>query len=207
MDLLQKSVIAVAVVVFIIFMVFYLASNGVFTQQVTQQQAVAQVQSDLQNSNPSAAINITNVSQSQYAGSWHIVASVVLNATSPCPSYYIYSFDYPKYGFVYRVENTYTSNCTIYGSQGNSTVVIGSASAAITRAYDLDSPTLAAYLESYGYSNMVTSAAYQKSFGYLGRNYSNVWVVVYGSPKTSSTVTSLISQLNGSALSVYSSYG
>ncbi len=200
MDLFVKSAIAVVAVVAVFGVAYFLVSSGVFSQQITQSQAVALVYHDLQNSNPNAQINITNVSQSQYAGSWHILASVILNATSPCPSYSIYSFDYPKYGFVYQIENIYTNNCIIYGNSGVQTN-IGSASAAITQSYDLHIPAVETYINEYGYSSMVVYATYYKNIGYGEKNYSNMWRVNYTSPKANTTVSVLISQINGTSVS------
>jgi hypothetical protein len=200
MDLLVKSAIAVVVVVVIVGAAFYLQSSGVFTQQVTQAQAVSLVYHDLQNSNPTANINITNVTPSQYSGSWHIMVSIIENATSPCPSYFVYSFDYPKYGFVYQIYNTYTDNCVIYGNKGNQTI-IGSAPAAITRSYDLNIPAVVSFIQKYGYSSVKTYAAYYKNFVSTGGyNYTGVWLVNYITSKSNATVSVLIYQNNGTAV-------
>lgn len=201
MDLLMRSIVAVIIIIVAIGALFFLVSSGVFAQQVTQGQAQTLVLSDIQNSNPGAIVNITNVTTSQYAGSWHILASVILNATSPCPSYFIYSFDYPKYGFVSRIENTYTDNCAIYG-QGNSSI-IGSSSAAITRSYDINASRIMQFIRQYGYTSVITHAMYQSSVNYLGRDYTNVWIVNYTAPNTNSSVTALITQANGSVIGVY----
>ncbi len=191
MDLLVRSAIVVVVIIAIFGAAFYLFSSGVFKQQVTEAQAVSLIYHDLQNSNPGAQINITNVSTSQFQGSWHILASVVLNATSPCPSYYIYSFDYPQYNFVYRVMNTYTSNCTVYSGAGNQTV-IGSGPAAITQSYDLHIPEVMNFVTEYGYSNVAVYATYYDNITYQGANYRNAWFVNYTSPKANSTVNVLV---------------
>ena len=193
MDLLAKSVVFVVVIIAIVGAVFYLLSGGAFMKQVTQAQAEALVYHDLQNSNPGARINITNVTPSQFQGSWHMLASVILNATSPCPSYYIYSFDYPKYNFVYRVVNTYTSNCVIYSGSGNQTA-IGSAPAAITQSYDLHIPSVYSFVQKYGYSNVAVYATYYRNVTYQGTGYSNAWLVNYTSPgaNSSSSISVLI---------------
>ncbi len=191
MDLLEKSVVFVVVIIAIVGAAFYLLSSGVFGHHVTEQQATALVKYDMQNSNPGAEINITNVTPSQYAGSWHILASVILNATSPCPSYYIYSFDYPQYNFVYRVVNTYTDNCTIYSGAGNQTV-IGSGPAAITQSYDLHIPSVMSFVREYGYANVRTHAGYYGSIAYSGANYSDAWLVNYTSAKANTTVSVLV---------------
>jgi len=191
MDLLVKSIIVVIVVVAIFGAVFYLFSSGLLSQQITQAQATSLVYHDLQNTDPGAQVNITNVTPSQYAGSWHILASVILNATSPCPSYFIYSFDYPKYGFVYRIENTYTDDTTI----------IGSGPAAITWSYEENIPAVTSFVSKYGYSNVAVYATYHKSINYSGLNYSDMWLVEYTAPSANATLNVLISQLNGTSVS------
>jgi hypothetical protein len=104
MDLLTKSIMIVVVIVIIIALLYYLIVHFGITTQVSEAEAISLVTSDIKNSHPGAVINITNVSPSQYPGSWHIIMSVIYNATSPCPSFYTYSFDYPKFGFVYGVR-------------------------------------------------------------------------------------------------------
>ena len=77
MDLLSKTIIGVVILVAIIFVLYYLQSNGVFgNYSVTQSQAKTLVLNDLQNTFQNAVVNITNVSESQYKGSWHIIASL-----------------------------------------------------------------------------------------------------------------------------------
>lgn len=191
MDLLAKALIVVIAMVALFGAAFYLFSSGVFGRQVTKQQAVSQVYYYLQSANPGAQINITNVTPSQFTGSWHILASVVLNATSPCPSYYIYSFDYPKFGFVQDVQSTYTDNCSIYSGSGN-TLIIASGPAAITQSYDLHIPAVMDFVQKYGYSNVKVYADYYGSIGYTGVNYTDVWLVNYTSPRANSSVRVLV---------------
>ncbi len=138
MGLLSSSAIAILIIV-VIFVLLYLGVKyfGIGTH-VTEAQALSLVEGDVQNANPGVLINVTNVTPSQFPGSWHILMSVILNATSPCPSYYIYSFDYPKYGFVYNIENTYTSNCIVYGLMQNKSYIIASYPVAVVRAYSFN---------------------------------------------------------------------
>jgi len=200
MDLLSKAILAAVVIVVIIFAGYFALSHVSFGQQVSQTEAESLVLHDLQNSNPGAIINITNVTPSQYAGSWHIVSSVVENATSPCPSYYIYSFDYPKYGFVYRVDNTYTSNCTIYGIIPGKSYTISSYPTAITESYISNISVIKAFVGKYGFGNVVVKALYYNYTSYLGVNYTGVWSVEYSAPGTNQTVSALISQVNGTLI-------
>ncbi len=201
MDLFSKTIAAAVVLVIIIFIGYFAASHVSFGSQVTEAQAEALVMHDLQNSNPGAVINVTNSTPSQYQGSWHIVTSVVLNATSPCPSYSIYSFDYPKYGFVYRVDNTYTDNCVVYGIAPGRGYVIGSYPVAITESYARNVSAVTGFVSRYGFGNVSVHATYYNSTVFYGTRYSDVWLVGYTAPKTNESVDVLLSQLNGTVLS------
>ncbi len=205
MDLLSKVTLAVAVTILAVFIAYYAISHASLSQQVTEAQATSLVMHDLQNSYPDAVVNITNVTPSQYTGSWHILVSIVLNATSPCPSYYIYSFDYPKYGFVSRIDNTYTSNCNVYGT--GSGYAIGSYPVAITESYLLRNnlTALDGFINKYGFSNVVVRARYYNSTVFHGKRYAQVWVVNYTAVSSTQYIDVLLSQLNGTAVSIYAS--
>lgn len=204
MDLMSKTAIVVIVLMAIIFLVFYLESNGAFgTQQITQSEATTLVYHDLQNSFQGAVINITNVTPSQYSGSWHIVAAVIQNATSPCPSYSVYSFDYPKYNFVYKTENIYTENCVIYENQNNQNNIIGSYPAAITKSYDSNITLVKNFVYKFGFSNVTVKAQYFKSLEYAGKPYTDVWRINYTSNQTNNTTSVLLYENNGTIIKAY----
>ena len=204
MDLFSKTVIVAAVVI-VIMIAFYYGVVGLHLgkKAVTSQEAAQIVLTDLKNSNQNAAINISNVSPSVYPGSWHIIASVVYNATSPCPSYSIYSFDYPQYGLVNRTENSYTYACQIYGYGGSGPYEIESYPAAITFSYISNTTGVMRYIHKYGFSNVRVRATYQNRTMLSGRNFSNVWVVVYSSNATQTSLYDILSQQNGSVEAVY----
>ncbi len=205
MDLLSKAIVASAAIVIIIFAGYFTLSHVSFGQQISSTQASSLVLHDLQNANPGSAVNITNVTPSQYAGSWHILASVVANATSPCPSYYIYSFDYPKYGFVYRVENTYTEGCVVYGDTLANGRSIGSYPVAITDSYSLNLTSVNGFVSRHGFGNVVVHASYYPLLNLSGRAYTKVWLVNYTAQNPASYLDVVISQTNGTALSTYGS--
>lgn len=182
MDLLTKSIMAVVILVLVVFLGFYFAKQINLGQpQMTREQAVSFVLNDFNNNMPDSIINITNVTPSQYPGSWHIVASVITNATTPCPSYFIYSFDYPKFGFVYRVDNIYTDRCTIYGFSENKTNIITSYPVAITRSYNLNLTSVRNLVNKYGYDSIKVNATFYNAITLSGQNYTKVWIVAYGS--------------------------
>lgn len=203
MDLLLKALIAAVAVMVLVYLGYYAISHVSFGPQVSKAQAESLVLHDLQNANPSGIINITNVTTSQYAGSWHIIASVVLNATSTCPSYYIYSFDYPKYGFVYRVDNTYTSNCIIYGTTPGVAFPIGSYPVAITQSYLLNLSIVNRFISRYGLQNVMVHASYYPRLDFYGTNYTSTWLVNYTSTTAGQYVSVLLSQANGTALNTH----
>ncbi len=202
MELLAKVLLATIVVVAVIGIISYALQN-VFTPAVTKVQAESLVLSDMQNANPGAAINITNATQSTFVGSWHIVVAVVANATSPCPSYSIVSFDYPKYGFVYRLENTYTSGCNIYEASNGNSYIISSYPVAITKSYLLNITSVTAFVGRYGFHNVTVTAQSYNSTTIGGTQYHAVWVVRYAAPKANHAVYVILAQSSGSALAAY----
>jgi hypothetical protein len=204
MDLLLRALALTVIIVVALAAVYYAFQSGVFSQKVvTEQQAEALVVNYLQSHNPNAIVNVTNVTPSQYHGSWHIVVSFISNQTTPCPTYLVYSYDYPKYGFVNRTENTYTDNCTVAGLVPGMNYAIGAYPIAITRSYSLGTPAVMAYVDRIGYGNVVVHADYHAAFSLDGRNLAKVWVVNYSSVYTNQSVYSVISQTNGSLVAVY----
>jgi hypothetical protein len=203
MDILARTLLALVAIVLVFFAIYYASSHYLPSSGVTEQQAVTQVQSFLQNNNPDSIINLTNVTPSEYPGSWHIEASVIRYPTSPCPSYYVYSFDYPKYGFVNRTESLYTANCTIYGLIPGTSYIIGSYPVAIARSYALNTSSVLMFVQTVGYDNTVVHATYYNQTYLQGANYSKVWIVNYSSPDTNKNVYSVISQTNGTFITTY----
>lgn len=206
MDLLFKSILAALVIAAVLVILFF-AVQKFIPATVTQQQAVTLVLNDLKNVTPTARVNITNVTPSQYQGSWRIIASVVFNGTTPCPSYYIYSFDYPKYGFVYRLDNNYTNHCIVYGLQQNRSYILASYPVAIARSYNLSQqgtiPSVANFVNLYGYRNVVVTASYYPSLNLSNTLYNRVWIVNYSAPTASYSVYTLITQVGGSFVLSY----
>lgn len=202
MDLLAK-VFLYAVIILAVLLVVYsvFQQSSIFSPHVSKQQAEALVIEDLLGANPAFVVNITNVTPSNYSGSWHILASVTYNYTTPCPSSFDYSFDYPKFGFVYRVSNTYTtySNgvCTI---AGNAT---GRLSVAIARSWKSGNANITNYVNSVGFNNTTVRAVYYESIGRFGMNFSKVWLVNYTSTLSNRSVCAMVSYGNGSTIGSY----
>lgn len=207
MDLLAKTLV-VAVIVVVLLLAIYYALQNTILNHVSKQQAASLVTADLQKAYPGAMVNITNETPSNYTGSWYIIASVVVNATSPCPSYYAYTFDYPQFGFVYRVQNTYTQDCKIYGMQGNSSFLLSSFPIAITRSYKLSIPSVLAFVDEYGFYNVTVASHFYDNLTLLGTNYTNVWQVAYSYPGVANhAVNVFLSQANGTLIGAYNSSG
>lgn len=196
MDLLAKSILGIAVLIIILFIVYY-ATRHISVSYVSKQSATEIVLSDLVKANPGSVVNITNVTPSLYQGSWHVVASVVTNATSPCPSYFIYSFDYPKYGLVNRTDNVYTENCRILGFVNGTSYTIGSYPEAITRVYNIGIPEISNMITTYGYQNIVAHAAYYENTSVNGNSYNGVWIVNYSVENPNYSVYVVLDQSNG----------
>lgn len=185
-----------AILIILIIVIIYLLSNNTQTQQTTQSQAISSIYNSLLSKDPSVQINITNVSQSQYPNNWDILANVTYNATSPCPSYFSYLFNYPKNGTNYIIKNIYTKNCKIYANPNSP--YINDSQIAITRAYNLNIPSITSFINNYGFSSVKVNATYYKNLIYNKIYYPNVWLINYFAVNSSPTAI-LISQKNGTA--------
>lgn len=171
-------------------------------QQVTTAEAVSNVTNYIMTSYPGAVVNITGVNSSQAAGSWNILASVVTNSTSPCPSYFVLSFDYPQYQFVARVQNNYTAYvnesgvwiCKIDGWQPGSQYQIPSPEVAEALSYNLTINQTRAFVGRYGYGNVEVHAGYFSSAVIDGVNYTDVYLVNYTSPGANHSVSVVLYQ-------------
>ncbi len=195
-------ILILIIVISSIFLYFYYFNTASQTTSATQEQATSIIYNSLQNTYPSAQINITNVTPSYYQGNWDILAKVIINSTSPCPSYFLYSFVYPKNGTTYTTVNTYTNNCIIYGNTNNTTSIT-SAPAAITQSYDLKIPSIMTFVQKYGYSSVAVHAAFYNKINYQNNTYTDIWFVYYFAPDNSS-ISVLISSLNGTAYAINS---
>ncbi len=205
MDLLEKAIVIAVVIAVIIISAYYLLRHQT-APQVTQAQATSLIRDYLQNTYPGATVNITNTSSSVYPGSWYILASVISNSTSPCPSYSVLSFDYPQYGFVSRIENNYTGNCVVNGFANNqSSYIVASYPVAIALSRELDISSVNAFVNEAGYSNVSVHATYYGAINFSNKTYSKVWLVDYTSSKLSHSVQVLISQIGGKQLAAVNS--
>ncbi|MDE1825541.1 MAG: hypothetical protein KGH61_03665 [Candidatus Micrarchaeota archaeon] len=203
MNLLMQVIVA-AIIVAVILVVVYVGVQSIgLGQHVTELQAVSLVQHDIQNQNPDTLVEITNVTPSQYSGSWHITAAVTYNSTSPCPSYVSYSFDYPKYGFVSTLENNYTSDCVIYGFDKNKSYVFEFGPLAVARSYDLGIPSVNAFVEKFGFSNVTAQATFYNVLNVGGKSQSDVWLVNYSSPRSKYSEFVALTQVNGNLIANY----
>lgn len=160
-------------------------------------EAISNVTNYIETSYPGAAVNITGTNASQYPGSWHIEASVIVNGTRPCPSYFVLVFDYPKYNFVSNVENNYTADCVVNGVQAGRPYTISSYPIAIAWVYGLHIPQVETFITKYGYSNVNVSASHYNAVTLGAQNYTNIWLVKYTTPESNSTVEVAINQANG----------
>ncbi len=191
MELLAKVIVCAIVIVAMVFIGYYVAtSNMLMAQSVNSQQASALVKTDLMDLYPNANITLTEVVPSNYSGSWHVEAAVILNATSPCPSYSILSFDYPKFGFVSTKKDIYAQNCTPMNySMGN---LIPNPQVATTLASGLAS--VKAYIVAYGAPNVTAVTALSD----------NAYIINYSTKRSSNYIVAILSQKNGSVLGVKS---
>ena len=203
MDLLYKSIIAAVLVAIVLIGAYTLFTRIGSSSSVSPVQAEQLILKDIKSNYPDAAVNIINLTNSTVPGSYYVTASVVINASRACPSYSIYTFEYPAYGFVYRTQNQYTGNCVVYGLN-RTNYLIASSPVAITRATSV-SPDAQSFITKFGYPNVVVDASFMSRYvdPISTSVYSNVWLVNYTSSYANYTVSALISQLNGTLLYEY----
>ncbi len=191
---LITNVLIVAIIAIVI-LVAARSIAGTAPQQVTSAQASAEVKDFITSSFSGSTVNVTtNITPSNYQGSWHIVAQAIINGTKVCPSYYIYSFDYPRFTLVNNTENLYTSNCVVGGIQPNLPYMISSYPVAIAMSYDAHIPKVEAFISRYGRNAVDVYANYFRSIALNGTNYTKAWIINYTMPSASHYVVVVLNQ-------------
>ncbi len=192
MDLFAKVFIIAVVIVAVVAAISLSLQNS--QHSVTEAQAVNNITNYIHDAYGSnAAVNITSVTPSQYQGSWNILAGVITNGTSPCPSYFVLSFEYPFNTYNYRIQNNYTSNCKV------NEATIGSSPVAIAKSYSLNTSQVRDFVNQYGYSNVVVQANRVSAQAINGKNYTDIWAVYYSAPGANRTVQVYI-ETNGTLI-------
>lgn len=199
MDLLTKVVLYAAVLIIVLAAVYYgLGMVSRPASSPTSAQASANITNYLYSVYDGSSVTINNVTPSvQYPGSWHVVASVVENASTPCPAYQVYTFDYPRFGLVNRTETEYTTglpSCLAYYQSGKQ---VGSAPIAVTLASK--NATVADYIAKFGFRNVLTAA--QPGNVTVSGGLLRVWNITYSSGQANYSIYAVISQVNGSVIS------
>lgn len=198
MGLIANVFIIAIVVIAILFAISYMSSGS--KQQLTNAQAVAQVTEFIKSSFPNSAVNVTanSTPSAAYPGSWTIRAQAIINGSKPCPSDFVYTFDIPAFSLVNNTQNVYTSGCKIYET------AIGASPVAIAWTYaKLNISQVRQFVERYSYANVSVSAQHYVSIPVNGVNQTNVWLVTYSAPLANHTVSVVLSQSEGVAISVY----
>ena len=155
---------------------------------LTQGQAQSLVLNDIKSQNPAATVAVVSVYPSTLTNnSWNIVSSVVYNATKPCPTLFIQSYDYPATGLQPSTDNLYTRGCVIYGLSTAPTYVISSPYIAIARASSSNSIAVTNYVANTNpvyayatfYANLSASITALTNCSACNKSFSNVWLVNY----------------------------
>ncbi|VVB76884.1 Uncharacterised protein [uncultured archaeon] len=207
MELLTKVIVSAVVMIVLLLGAYYLVRQSTMFQHVTAAQAGALVTDDLLIWYPNSNVTITNLVPSNYSGSWHVVASVITNETTPCPSFYIFSFDYPKFNLVNRPENTYVADCSVNGWMPGRNFTISSFPVAIALSYSSGIPSVTHYVQSVGFRNVTVNATFFSALGVASQNnsaistlYPNVWRVGYSSQRSANSLYVILSQKNASIM-------
>ncbi|MGC8676492.1 MAG: hypothetical protein ACP5T3_03200 [Candidatus Micrarchaeia archaeon] len=203
MNLIGATLVLAVLIIIVLLLLYFVFYPAIF-EKVTESQAVSLVLNDLQK-NSTYTVTLDNVSASQYAGSWHIVVSVVINATSPCPGYYIYAYDYPKFGFEYTVLNNYTESCIVNGYIPGKPFRIGSYPVAIAWTTSRNISSVVSYLKTFGYANVSVRAKFYNVTKLDNKTYDKVWLVNYAAAGAKHYVNALVSGLNGTVEGIFNS--
>ena len=185
MDLLYKVLLVIVVVIAISALVFVIFQSTVTPAKLTAAQAVKFVLRDLNQSNPNALYSVINVSNStsRPGSSYYIVLSVVQNATKPCPSLSMESFDYPAFGLVPQQDNVFIANCNVTGLSAAPSNISSSPELAIVRSYSSNNTMIKNYVSTFGYGNTNVYAKFypylNENITHLGQSFYNVWLVHY----------------------------
>jgi len=207
MELLAKAGIMAVIIVILALALALLLVQPISVQPVNALQAEQIVLSDLRAQNPNAIISVINVSQSSLkAGSWEVVVTVVYNATRPCPTLFLESFNYPAVTLVPSVVNLYTQACQVYGLTNAPSYIISSPYVAITRSFNLANTIITDYVGAYGYNSTVVHAKFYAALNGtstpLNETFYNLWLVNYTTPNANYSVIALLNQ-SGSLAAVY----
>ncbi len=210
MELLTRVVVFAVILIAVLLAAYFIVVSLVPSGGVTEQQALNQVRIYELSKYPYANITSTNATALSTPGNWKIVIGIVLNFTSPCPSYFSDTFDYPQYFPVDRNQTIYTRpNCTIVGVSSSSVPYsLYNPSVAVTRAYTFNIPEVNAFIRTYGFDNVsVSSHFYNGAVNLNGLNFSNIYLVKYSAPSASNKVYVVLSQMDGSLLGTYNVTG
>ncbi|MEM3781645.1 MAG: hypothetical protein QXT43_01625 [Candidatus Micrarchaeaceae archaeon] len=204
MNLIEATLI-LAIAIIAIVAISYFLLHHVILSTITESQAKELILNDLQKSSPGATIILGNVTPSIYKGSWHVVVSIIKNYSSPCPSYYVYAYDYPRFGFIPTNINNYTGSCKVNGYSPGKPYLITSSPVAITFATSSNISSVASFINKYGYANVSAYAEFYNETKIENASYTDVWLVNYTSKYAKQSVEVLLSQLNGTVLKVFNS--
>jgi uncharacterized protein (UPF0333 family) len=191
MDLLEKVVILIVILVAVSLVVFW-ATKAQPSQKVappTKSQVEQFVYSYLSQASPGAQINIINATQSTIGNdSWDVFVGIVYNATSPCPTVVEQDYNYPAINLAPRYDNNITAYnngvCTLYSGANTSIAGMNLPAIAQVKSY-IGSQQARTYVKTFGYNNTHVQTQFLKSFNYSGAAAShsgmiqNVWQVNY----------------------------
>jgi len=180
MELFTRVVVLAVLFIAILLVAYFIIVSFTPAGSVTEAQALNQVRIYELSKYPNANITSSNSTAMTTPGNWKIIIGIVLNATSPCPSYFVDTFEYPSYFPIDRNQTLYTRpNCTIVGVSSSSTPYsLYNPSVAITRAYTFNTAEVNGFIDRFGFGNVsVSSQFYRGAIQLMGMNYSDVYVV------------------------------
>jgi len=180
--------------------IFLLMLSGCAQQneQLTEEKAVNFVKEHMQVNYPGANTSVFLVTPQD--GSWKISAKVIYGMNTPCPNLSIVVYEYPKFGFVPREQNTITSKCEVLSCKGIQNCSITTPEEAVIASHKLnDVPEVTSFINEFGYDNVKVDAAFYESYFEPKKNltYSSVWIVRWNSPDADYSIRLILNQTGG----------
>lgn len=202
MELITRVVLLAVIFIAILLVVYFMMSAISPAGSVTKAQALNRTLAYVKNTYPGAITSVNVTASPAYAGSWLIIVGIITNATSPCPSYSVDTFDYPRFPFINRTQNIYTSGCAIKGFSSGKNFSLYNAPEAITLAYL--NASVNGFVSQFGFGNVsVMSQFYNGTVRLQGTNYTNIYLLNYSAPMADYNLYAVLSQSTGNVLRTY----
>jgi hypothetical protein len=198
MELLSKVALVAIILIVIAVSVGVLLKHVSQPSNITASYAKNFVLTDLHQSTPSGEFTVLNVSGGP--NSWTVLVAASYNTTTPCPTYFTESFNYPSTNLAPTIDNIYISNCTVRqipsSSGGDITLPVIAIGEATEQARSGGDPLLLNYLQTYPFGSTSVKADLYSTYNSILEGTrvtgSNIWIVNYTSTDANFSVYAIL---------------